>query len=107
MLDIKAIAGSMHNSRAPKNVPINAKGRLCQIMEEVMYVISYKGGESGCPQNSIYGELLGCDWNSNNFADKRFPPEDVILDFYAQHKIVDTDFFILVVNLSVLLLCLV
>lgn len=58
-----------------------------------MYVISYKGGESGCPQNSIYGELLGYDWNSNDFADKKFPPEGVTLDFYAQHKIVDADFF--------------
>lgn len=58
-----------------------------------MYVIGYKGGERGCPETSIYGELVGYDWNSNDFADKKFPAEGAVLDFYAQHKIVDTDFF--------------
>ncbi|ANJ55719.1 hypothetical protein PMA3_11390 [Pseudomonas silesiensis] len=58
-----------------------------------MYIIGYKGGEDGCPENSIYGELVGYNWNSNDFADKKFPSVGTILDFYAQHRIVDSDFF--------------
>ena len=58
-----------------------------------MFTIAYKGGERGCPEGGIYGELAGYNWNSNNFEDDKFPPEGAILDFYAQHKTVVTDFF--------------
>jgi hypothetical protein len=62
-------------------------------MEKIMYVINYIGGESGCPETSIYGELVGYNWNSNDFSDKKFPDNEAVLDFYAQHKTIDTDFF--------------
>ncbi|WP_338581275.1 hypothetical protein [Pseudomonas sp. MAG733B] len=58
-----------------------------------MFTIVYKGVESGCPEGGVYGELAGYNWNSNNFEDDRFPPEGAILDFYALHKVVVTDFF--------------
>ncbi|MHC8317023.1 hypothetical protein [Pseudomonas sp. LB3P31] len=58
-----------------------------------MYIISYKGGGDGCPDNSIYGELVGYNWNSNDFADRNFPSVGTILDFHAQHRVVDSDFF--------------
>lgn len=66
---------------------------MLSAMEKIMFAIAYKGGESGCPEGGVYGELIGYNWNSNNFEDDKFPPEGVILDFYAQHKIVETDFF--------------
>ena len=62
-------------------------------MEKNMFAITYKGGGSGCPEGGVYGELVGYNWNSNNFEDDKFPPEGSILDFYAQHKVVEADFF--------------
>jgi hypothetical protein len=66
---------------------------MLSAMEEIMFTIAYEGGESGCPEGGVYGELVGYNWNSNNFEDDKFPPEGAILDFYAQHKSVMTDFF--------------
>jgi hypothetical protein len=66
---------------------------MLSAMEKIMFTIAYKGGESGCPEGGVYGELVGYNWNSNNFEDDKFPPEGAILDFYAQHKTVVTDFF--------------
>jgi len=62
-------------------------------VEKIMFTIAYKGCGSGCPEGGVCGELVGYNWNSNNFEDDKFPPEGAILDFHAQHKTVEADFF--------------
>jgi len=100
---MKSIQNKWHSNTLAEHVPVNSKGRLYKkLWKKIMFTIAYKGGGSGCPEGGVCGELVGYNWNSNDFEDDKFPPEGAILDFYAQHKTVEADFFILVVNLFAL-----
>lgn len=61
--------------------------------EAELFLIKYKADGIGCPDNGVHGELKNYNWNSNNFSDPRFPQTGVVLEFYAAHKNLDTDFF--------------
>ncbi|MDH0745195.1 hypothetical protein N5D61_02400 [Pseudomonas sp. GD03842] len=58
-----------------------------------MYLIKYKGGELGCPSGSIYGELVGYNWNSNDYSDERFPKPPTVLNFLTDYEVFEPDFF--------------
>jgi hypothetical protein len=58
-----------------------------------MYLIEYQGGESGCPRGSVYGELVGYNWNSNDYGDSRFPNGGEALKFLTEYEEFDADFF--------------
>ncbi|UNB64585.1 hypothetical protein [Pseudomonas syringae group genomosp. 7] len=58
-----------------------------------MFLIQYKSDGAGCPDGGIYGELQAYNWNSNGFSDSRFPQPGTVLEFFARHKSLDTDFF--------------
>jgi hypothetical protein len=58
-----------------------------------MFLIEYNSDGAGCPNGGVYGELRNYSWNSNDFGDTKFPNQNVVLDFYAEHKFLDTDFF--------------
>jgi hypothetical protein len=63
------------------------------VRRDAMFLIEYKPDGMGCPNGGVYGELESYNWNSNDFADKRFPQKGTVLRFYAEHEKLDADFF--------------